>query len=49
MNDIIVLGIIIGILVLASAYIIIQKRKGVKCVGCSSAKSCSKKCSHKHD
>ncbi len=40
MNDIIVLGIIIAILGAAVGYIIWKKKKGAKCVGCSSAGNC---------
>ncbi len=40
MNDAIVLGILIVILGAAVGYIFWQKKKGAKCIGCSSAGSC---------
>ncbi len=39
MSNTLVLLIIVAILALAIGYIIQQKRKGVKCVGCASAQS----------
>lgn len=45
MKNIIVSIIILGIISLATIYIIRQKKKGVKCIGCPSAKECAnKKC-----
>ncbi len=41
MSNTLVLIIIVAILALAIAYVIQQKRKGVKCVGCASSQSCS--------
>ncbi len=43
MKDAIVLGIIVLILFLAIRYVVNQKKKGVKCIGCASADACSKK------
>lgn len=43
MADIIVTLIIIMILGLSIAYIIKEKKKGVKCIGCPFADSCSKR------
>ncbi len=40
MNDIAVLGILIAILGAAVGYILWQKKKGIKCIGCSSAGAC---------
>lgn len=40
--DLIVLGIVFIIVLLALFYIYSQKKKGVKCIGCSSAGTCSK-------
>ncbi len=40
MQDYIIWAIIIAILGSAISYIIIQKRKGVKCIGCPSEASC---------
>ena len=44
MDDIIVIGIILLILGAAAWYIISQKKKGAKCIGCPHAKHCSGKC-----
>ncbi len=41
MNDYIIWTIITTILAAAIAYIIMQKRKGVKCVGCASEAQCA--------
>lgn len=45
MVDLIVLGIVLLLVFAASYYIYKQKKKGVKCIGCSSAGACSGKCS----
>lgn len=45
MDDIIVIGIILLILGAAVWYIIKQKKKGAKCIGCPSSKTCSGNCS----
>ncbi len=42
MENIILFGIIATIMILAFAYIVRAKRRGVKCVGCSSASACAK-------
>lgn len=41
-KDIFVLAIVAVLIGLALAYIIKEKKKGAKCIGCSSAKTCSK-------
>lgn len=43
--DFIVIGIIVAILAIAITYIVRAKKNGAKCIGCSSSKSCSCKCS----
>ena len=43
MIDFIVIVIIIGVLGLSIRYIIREKKKGVKCIGCPFAESCSKR------
>lgn len=43
MTDIIVIGIVAGILGAAVAYIVKEKKKGVKCIGCPDGCSCSGK------
>ena len=43
MIDFIVIAIIVIALLLALRYIINEKKKGVKCIGCPYAKNCSKK------
>lgn len=47
MANIIVGGIIVITLGLAIRYIIKEKKKGVKCIGCSAADGCSS-CQGKH-
>ena len=42
-QDIIVLGIIVMLVALAIGYIIKEKRRGAKCIGCSHASNCSKR------
>ncbi len=39
--DFIVIGIVVLIVTLAIVYIVRQKKKGVKCVGCPMAKQCA--------
>ncbi|WMI79795.1 FeoB-associated Cys-rich membrane protein [Anaerotignum sp. MB30-C6] len=41
--DYIVLGIVAIIILTAIVYIVRAKKKGVKCIGCSSGASCSHK------
>lgn len=43
MTDIIVIAIVALIVGLAVAYIIREKKRGVKCVGCPHAKECAAK------
>ena len=43
MENLIVLAVIILIMGLAIAYIVKEKKKGVKCVGCPAATECAKK------
>lgn len=42
MENILVIAIIILIIGLATAYIVKSKKKGIKCVGCPYAETCSK-------
>ncbi|MBQ7284263.1 MAG: FeoB-associated Cys-rich membrane protein [Oscillospiraceae bacterium] len=42
MTDIIVIAIVLAIVGSASAYIYKEKKKGVRCVGCSHAGQCGK-------
>ena len=42
MADIIVIGIVLFVVGAAVRYIVKQKKKGVKCIGCPAAGSCSK-------
>lgn len=44
MADLIVVGIVLVIVGLAIAYIVKEKKKGVKCIGCPVAGQCSGKC-----
>ena len=44
MIDYIIIGIVLALAGLSLGYIIAQKKKGAKCVGCPYAKSCSGKC-----
>ncbi len=43
MLDLVVLGIIVIILSIPIAYLVKQKKKGNKCVGCPYAQNCNKK------
>ena len=45
--DWIILGVILLIVAAAALYIIRQKKKGAKCIGCPYAKSCGGHCSNK--
>ena len=45
--DWIILGVILLIIAAAALYIIRQKKKGAKCIGCPYAKSCGGNCSNK--
>lgn len=45
MSDFIVIAIIVIIVGLALAYIIREKKRGAKCIGCPYAKSCGGNCS----
>lgn len=47
MVDIIVVGIILLVIAAAVIYIVREKRKGVKCIGCPAAGCCSGKCNAK--
>lgn len=44
MTDFIVLGIIVVIIVVAIAYIVKEKKRGVKCIGCPAGGTCSGNC-----
>ena len=43
MTDVIVVLIVIAIVAAASVYIVKQKKKGTKCIGCPSAGTCPHK------
>lgn len=45
-QDIVVLGVVAILVGLALGYIIREKKRGAKCIGCSQAKTCSKKSCH---
>ncbi len=44
MANIIVMIIILAIITIAIAKIVIEKRKGVKCIGCPYSKPCGSSC-----
>lgn len=44
-EDIVVLAILLLIVVLAGLYVYRAKKKGQRCIGCPSAKTCGGKCS----
>lgn len=44
MTDFIALGIIVVVIAVAIAYIIKEKKSGVKCIGCPAGGSCSGNC-----
>ena len=41
MENIVVIAVIVLIVGLALAYVIKEKKKGVKCIGCPNSKTCS--------
>lgn len=41
MENIILIAVIIAIVGCAIAYVIKEKKKGIKCIGCPNAKTCS--------
>ncbi len=43
MTDLIIIGIILLIVALAVTYIVIQKKKGVRCIGCDAGGKCNSK------
>ena len=43
MTDIIVIAIVVLIVGAAAAYIIREKKRGTKCIGCACAKDCGNK------
>ena len=45
MTDLIVVAIILLIVGIAVTYIVKEKKKGVKCIGCPAAGACAHKCS----
>lgn len=45
MENLIVIMVIIAIVTSAIAKIVIEKRKGAKCIGCPSSQTCSSNCS----
>ena len=53
MENIVVIAVIVLIVGFATAYVIKEKKKGVKCIGCPNAKTCSmaqkKNCNHISD
>ena len=53
MENILIIAILLVIVGCAVAYVIKEKKKGVKCIGCPNAKTCSmaqkKKCNHISD
>lgn len=48
MADIMVMIIILTIVGAATAKIVVEKRKGAKCIGCPYSQSCSSDCSSDH-
>lgn len=44
MDNIFIIVILLGIIIAASAYVVKQKKKGVKCIGCPSGGQCSRNC-----
>ena len=45
MIDYIIIGIVILLVAASGWYILSQKKKGVKCIGCPDAETCSGNCS----
>ena len=48
MTDILALGVLVLILGAAIGYIVRQKKKGAKCIGCPHAQTCQSKCCQSH-
>lgn len=44
-GDVIAISLILVVVGIATAYIVISKKKGKKCIGCPYGSSCSGKCS----
>ncbi len=44
MENYILIAVLVLIIALALGYVIKQKKKGVKCIGCPDSKTCSGKC-----
>ncbi len=44
MENYILIAILVPIITLAIGYVIKQKKKGVKCIGCPDSKNCSGSC-----
>ena len=49
MADVIVVAIVLAIVGVAVAYIVKQKKKGVRCIGCPNSSSCSGMCGSKKE
>ena len=45
MTDLIVIAIVVVVIGLAAGYVIRQKKRGVKCIGCPGSKNCQGGCS----
>ena len=44
MKDVLIIAVLVIVIGLAAWYMIRQKKKGVKCIGCPDSKTCSGNC-----
>ncbi len=44
MENFILIAVLVVVLALAIGYVIKQKKKGIKCIGCPDSKNCSGNC-----
>ena len=44
MENIVIIAILLVIIIASSVYVIKQKKKGVKCIGCPAGGKCSRNC-----
>ncbi len=46
MTDILVIAIVVIVIGLAVGYVVKEKKRGAKCIGCPNSKTCQGGCSH---
>ncbi len=45
MVDVIIIVVLLGVVGVAVSYIVKEKKKGAKCIGCPAGNTCAQKCS----